>query len=269
MTLAIPASVTAPGKPAQSTVVRLPPNFRVQGPLVSCLMVSRGKRFPASYAIQCYREQSYTNRELVIVTAERDSEVGALVREIGDDTIRYIEVEPRTLGELRNGTVAHARGEYVSIWDDDDLSHPDRLSCQIAALGLTGAKACFVEQILLWWPARRLLRLSAARMWEGSMMAARDAIPVYPALRREEDLFVVNAIARLHRTVSVRLPYSYCYVVHGGNTNNATHFEAMYRDTFSLPGARDYAAGLAKISSRFPLAEYERSLHLERAASDA
>lgn len=266
MTLAIPSSIAVPGQPTRDEVLRIPPDLPVEGPLVSCLMVSRGNRFPASFAIQCYREQSYVNRELVIVTAQRDSEVGALVREIGDDTIRYMEVEPKTLGELRNSSVAHARGEFVCNWDDDDLSHKHRVALQMAGLRATGARACFVEQVLLWWPARQLLRMSKPRMWEASMMARRTVLPAYPALTREEDLFVVNGIAQLHKVVLMRLPYCYCYIVHGGNTCDAAHFEAMYRGTSSVPGTSDYAEGLFKVSSRFPLAEYEASLHLERAA---
>ena len=98
-------------------------------------------------------------------------------------------------------------------------------------------------------------------------MAKRTVLPVYPALPREEDLFVVNGIAQLHKVVLMRLPYCYCYVVHGGNTCDAAHFEAMYRGAFPVPGTSDYAESMTKVSSRFPLAEYERSLHLDGAAS--
>lgn len=238
------------------------PSASTQGPLVSCLMVSRGDRFPAEHAIRCYRQQSYTNRELVIVTTAKNSAVSALVTEIADPSIRYIEVTAPTLGELRNASVAHARGSLIAHWDDDDLHHPERLTHQIAALTQTGAKACFLERILLWWPARRLLKTGHARMWEGSMIAHRAIVPVYPARPREEDLFVADAIARLHPVTALDWAEGYCYAVHGGNTNQAPHFAYLFGEATAIEGALDYEAAMAQIGGFMPIGAYAAGLDI-------
>jgi hypothetical protein len=97
-------------------------------PFVSCLMVSRGNDFPAQLAIQCYRNQTYMNRELVIVCAQPNSPLSRYVATLGDPTIRYIESPPLPLGQLRNVAVDAARGSLVCTWDDDDLCHSRRLT---------------------------------------------------------------------------------------------------------------------------------------------
>src|ERR1700712_2567645 len=130
--------VSAPYVPALERTLRLRAGQVVEGPSVSCLMVSRGDAAPAAVAIECYRRQGYANRELVIVTAAKDSGVGRLVAGIGDPTIRYFEVEDRTLGELRNFSVAKSAGQFVCHWDDDDVYHADRPGGEMGAVVATG-----------------------------------------------------------------------------------------------------------------------------------
>lgn len=260
MTFELPLRTRSPDGSTRHEGLAFDQGVVIDGPLVSCLMVSRGDLFPAEHAIRCYREQSYANRELVIVTAARGSAVGLLVAALQDPSIRYVEIAAPTLGELRNASVAHARGSLIAHWDDDDLHHPDRLAVQIAAITTTGAKACFLERILLWWPARRLLKTGHARMWEGSMIAQRAIVPVYPALPREEDLFVADAIARLHRITALDWARGYCYAVHGANTNQPPHFDYLFGEATPIEGAEDYDAAMTLIGGFMPIRNYAAGL---------
>ena len=73
----IGAEVVDPRQPERSRIV-IPRTVRTADlPLISCLMVSRGTLFPAQHAIQCFRLQTYPNRELVIVCDAPDSELQA------------------------------------------------------------------------------------------------------------------------------------------------------------------------------------------------
>ena len=55
--------------------------------------------------------------------------------ENASSAISLHRVEPGlSLGELRNRSVELAQGHLVCQWDDDDRSHPMRLSVQVAAL---------------------------------------------------------------------------------------------------------------------------------------
>ena len=52
-------------------------------PLISCLMLTRGRLVPTRFAIDCYRRQTWPNRELVIVCDDPDSELPDVRRDAG------------------------------------------------------------------------------------------------------------------------------------------------------------------------------------------
>ena len=192
MSRPIPMFLLKPGADSEPMELALPPDAQVSGPLISCLMITRGDEFPARFAIECFHRQSYENRELVILCDRPGSAIGALAARLGDPGIRYIETARATLGELRNTSVAHARGSLLCQWDDDDLHHPQRLALQAAALKIADAEASFLGRWHLWWPARRRLAISSRRVWEGSMLVKRGSLPIYPALPIGEDGQVVR-----------------------------------------------------------------------------
>ncbi|WP_433727407.1 glycosyltransferase [Actinoplanes sp. CA-051413] len=124
------------------------------GPLVSCLMPTADRREFVPSAIRCFLDQSYPDRELVVVDDGRDP-VRDIVAGAG---VRYVRLDRRTvLGTKRNIAAETARGDVLVHWDDDDWSHPDRLARQAAAL--TGRiDVCGLDD-LLWWDADR------SRVW--------------------------------------------------------------------------------------------------------
>lgn len=234
-------------------------------PMISCLMVSRGNFFPAHLAIHCYRQQTYKNRELIIVCARKDSAVSALVKFLDDPTIRYIECSPRPLGELRNVSVKQARGSLLCTWDDDDLYHPKRLELQASDLGSKQA-AGYLSRLLLWWPDRRLLGVTSQRAWENSMLARREALPKYPALQLGEDSYVLEKIESRHQIVLSDRPEMYCYVIHSHNTCGTAHFENLFGSAdWIYP---DYDAQMAYLSADYPLRWYADELCAQTAGMD-
>jgi len=46
-------------------------------PLVSCVMVSRGALLPARWAIEGFLNQTYENRELIVVTSAARTSMGS------------------------------------------------------------------------------------------------------------------------------------------------------------------------------------------------
>ncbi|MBB5686232.1 glycosyltransferase family 2 protein [Sphingobium boeckii] len=253
----------APGQPPQTGTFS--PDLPTDGPLISCLMVTRGHVFPASFAIRCYQRQSYRDRELVIVCDRPDSAVAMLVARLDDPSIRLIETAPASLGELRNVSVAHARGALLCQWDDDDLYAPDRLAVQAAALKAHDVVAVFLERWLIWWPERRALAASGRRTWEGSMLARREAVPAYPAQALAEDQVTVERLCAIRPVLLIDRPHVYCYVVHGRNSYDEAHFETMMGWASNIAALDRYDADLKALSSDFPFADYEDA----RAARDS
>ncbi len=233
------------------------------GPLVSCLMVSRGQRFPACHAIECFLRQTYANRELVIVVDVPDCELSDHVRALADPRIRLVEVPSakRTLGELRNLAVVQARGEFVCQWDDDDLYAPEeRIEVQLAALLASGAAACLLRRWMLWWPEARRLAISGARIWEGSILARAHSLPLYPALARGEDTEMVEALLARERAVTIEAPELYLYIRHGGNTFGAEHFTAIYNYSRRRWTGERYDREVARLAAAWPMRSYELDL---------
>ncbi len=225
-------------------------------PTVSCLMVTKDRSATARRAIRCFTAQTYPSLELVVLEDGTDDVLERHIRDLGDPRVRHHRLPPerRTLGELRNEAVDRATGAYVCQWDDDDLYDPERVETQMAAILALGADACFLARERLWWPARRKLAVSCARVWEGSMVCAKDRLPRYPAERRGEDTPVAEELVRGCRVVSVDAPDLYTYVCHGNNTFDESHFAEHFEvatQVWAEPGP--YAEQLLAMATRLPL----------------
>lgn len=231
-------------------------------PLVSCLMVTRGRLFPSRFAVDCFRAQEWPERELLLVCDAPGSEIERYCAGLDDPRIRIVFAPPGAppaLGALRNLALAAARGDWVCQWDDDDLYHPERIGLSMrVALGL-GADALFLSRWMLWAPQARRLGVSGAREWEGSMVARRAAVPPYPALARGEDTAVMHAMLARGRIALLDAPWLYTYVQTGANTWTAQHFEAIWQAASLVEPPQRYAAALALLAQAGPHADYARA----------
>ncbi len=236
----------------------VPPN----GPLVSCLMVSRGRLSPARHAIECFRNQTYPLRELVVLDDNPASELAGYLADLDDPKIRHIRIPDikTRLGSLRNRARAEARGELVCQWDDDDLYDARRLAWQVEALLTSRAQACFLHRWTLWWPQERRIAVSGHRVWEGSMLAWRAAVPDYPDQRRGEDSVVADRVLASGCAVLMDAPELYCYTIHGGNTFHRQHFLGIYNAASEFSGRQSYDVTLQRLDRRLPIMDYASAL---------
>ena len=229
-----------------------------QRPLVSCLMVTRGRLFPARFAVDAFRSQTWPERELVLVCDAPGTPIEAHCRALDDPRIRVVTPDrpAGSLGELRNLSLRAARGDWICQWDDDDLYHPQRLELGMLLLQSMQADAMFLSRWLLWSPGARRLGVSGAREWEGSMLARRAAVPDYPGLARGEDTEVMHAMLRRGRIALVDAPWLYTYVQTGANTWTARHFEAIWEAATLVETAARYDAALAALETQGPYRAY-------------
>lgn len=227
----------------------------VEMPLVSCLMVTRERQQMAERAIRCFQAQTYAARELVVVDDGPDDGLAGHVAALADPQIRLVRLpdEGKVLGELRQLSVAHARGTFVAQWDDDDLSDPERLEVQMAAITQLDADMCVLARERLWWPERELLALSVRRLWESSMVCAKSALPHYQALRRGEDTPVVEHVYLHGRVALLDTPELYTYVIHGGNTFDEQHFTWHVQAATKIISGADYLMQVARMAERLLL----------------
>ena len=95
-------------------------------PKVSCICVTYGRTTLLDEAVQSFLSQDYTGwKEMVIVNDYDKLELAC-----GVPGVRVINIKERfgSLGEKRNYANSMAEGEVLFVWDDDDISLPNRIS---------------------------------------------------------------------------------------------------------------------------------------------
>jgi mannosyltransferase OCH1-like enzyme len=192
-------------------------------PKISCLMVTKNRTEMAKQGIHCFCQQTYSNRELVIIDDSPDDSLEQFVKQLADPQINYVHLpnENRSLGELRNQAVTYATGSYIAQWDDDDLSDPLRLEVQMAVIHALQTDACLLERQQILWLASRRLAVSTRRLWESSFLCAKAKMPAFPVRRRGEDTPVIEEMVDHGRIGLLDLALLYTYVFHGENTVDA------------------------------------------------
>lgn len=227
-------------------------------PLVSCLMVTSDRPMHARIAVECYRRQTWRRRQLVIVDTGADRSLEAWLRDLNDPSINFKRM-PRgnlTLGDIRNVSASRARGEFMCIWDDDDLHHPLRIVTQMTALSSADAAACLLGKVTIWWPSRAELSTSRIRPWEGTLLCKRAAMPRYVTKDKAEDTPAVAGLLGRERVVQIDAPELYVYVRHSSNTWDENHFERhMMRSAGRFTTAK-YDEMLARLQTAYPVHEY-------------
>jgi glycosyltransferase involved in cell wall biosynthesis len=116
--------------------------------LVSCIMPTQNRRTFIPAAIQCFLDQTYEDRELVIID-DGDDRVADLIPV--DPRIRYAAIPNRvSTGLKRNLCCEAARGEIICHTDDDDWSAPGRMADQVERLISTGRPITGYGTLLFW-----------------------------------------------------------------------------------------------------------------------
>jgi len=202
-----------------------PPHGR---PLVSCIMPTWNRRAFIPLALSRFREQTYPNRELIVVDDGEDR-VEDLLRY--QPAVRYLRSDRRlSIGAKRNLACAEARGEIVAHWDDDDWYSRERLEQQAAPIlrgeaDITGLENRFVLQMppgKFWTTNRHLHRSMFVGDVHGGTLVYRRSIWTgglrYPEIDLAEDaLFLRGAVNGGRRLLRLDNAGSFVYVRHSTN----------------------------------------------------
>ena len=234
-----------------------------RNPLVTCLMITRGVIPILRHSAECFRRQSYANRELVVVSEhDAHNNVQEFFRSHDYNNVKFVRVPSGIpLGNLRNIGISYSSGDIIAVWDDDDLYDPDRLKDGVDVLLDCGrAAAAILSQLLIWWPARKLLFISERRGWEASMISWRSTIPIYPALEKREDTSVLRHMHHNHPLALIEKPSLYVYTVTGRNTWDQGHFEMFLSKAKAVFRDQEYDRALEHLQNRVPIREYEKDI---------
>jgi glycosyltransferase involved in cell wall biosynthesis len=110
-------------------------------------MSTHDRRKYVADAVACFQEQTLSDSELIVVDDGADSVIDLVP--VGE-RYRYIQLAGRNhFCHLRDVGLAFARGRYVAVFDDDDLSNPYRLAVQVGALEASGAGLCLLSSSIV------------------------------------------------------------------------------------------------------------------------
>lgn len=106
-------------------------------PRVSVILPVYNTEKYVAEAIESILNQTYTNLELIIINDCSTDRTPEIISEYvqNDPRVRVIN-NPTNKGPAasRNSGINNSQGEYIALMDADDISHPDRLSKQVAFL---------------------------------------------------------------------------------------------------------------------------------------
>ncbi len=101
-------------------------------PLVSIIIPAYNAAHYIAQAIDSALTQTYTNIEIIV--AHRDSGDGTMAilePYIAKKTIIYLAQDGKGLSNARNVAIRHARGEFITLLDADDIFLPERVAKQV------------------------------------------------------------------------------------------------------------------------------------------
>lgn len=119
-------------------------------PLVSAIMLV-GK-MPVSdivHAIDCFKSQTYPNKELIIVNNAINQYEAARLNIMASENVFIIDTPTHLhAGMARNYGIRAANGQILAQFDADYWHDADRLSTQISAMAENQAKICLLAHTL-------------------------------------------------------------------------------------------------------------------------
>jgi Glycosyl transferase family 2 len=245
---------------------------QTQLPLVSCIMPTTGdrRRF-LPQAIKCFQRQTYPNLELVIL-CDGEDHMSDLIP-CDDERIRYhyLGRNRQTHGAKLNLGCERATGDLIAHFDDDDWSHPERLSFQVGALLAEEAEICGISQMLFFEIGTGLVWLNRAptllhpSLYPGLSFGASYVYrhsywsqSPFPDVACYSDIAFTSAAGRQDRAVLVSDHLLYVAMIHDSNTadysGKSSHWSPWPGDIREIMGADlDFYRSLRQSKNERPL----------------
>jgi len=205
-------------------------------PKISCLTVTANRKHLMKRAVQCFQNQTYQNKELVVVD-DGKQDLGKLLQSLPAEEVNYIKLEKKpenTLGKLRNKSLQEAGGDFLVQWDDDDWYHPKRIEIQANKL-MDGYDACCLSGSLMHLDEEPYMHHPYVGYLSngipGSIMHRANADIQYPHKRRAEDsIYLDEWMEKRYKKLSDDYSHLFIRCYHGQNTWEKDHFLRRIRN---------------------------------------
>lgn len=99
---------------------------------VSVILPTFNRLETLSRACESVLNQSFRDLELIVVDDASSEDISAVVRELGDERVRYVRRQNNGgASAARNTGLQEARGAYIAFQDSDDMWLPGKLARQL------------------------------------------------------------------------------------------------------------------------------------------
>lgn len=212
-------------------------------PLISCICVTKDRPDFLLRSIQMFEKQNYPSKELVISYPENDQRtIDAIKYILESKNVKIIQIqrlENDSIGKSRNSAIANCHGEYVCIWDDDDINYPTRLSEQYNTMFIENKfDSSILTRIILYEATAQKAFLSYSSYWISTLLCLRDHLLNYPCADSNEFELapILNFLVDKNQIFYIQNnPSLYTYVYHGRNYLKYTIFLALVNKSEPLP----------------------------------
>lgn len=196
-------------------------------PLISCLCPTKNGPEMLSVAIDCFHNQTYPNKELILVSDEKNPHL-EYIKGFVKDNIKLIIADHGTKSsDLRNISVANASGKYIATWDDDDIHHKRRLYSQYETIIESGKEVCYLTNSIIKDNIGGVIGFSKhGTCMDCTMLALKENFPKYsnPFNRNTcGDVLIKKHYTDKKQVVLLEKPHLYIYNIHENNTCHYYH----------------------------------------------
>lgn len=160
-----PVSIGDPGDGTLFDALRAEAEPRhVDGPRVTVLVPSFNGSDFLETTLRCLVRQTWKDLEIIVVDDGSDEPHRRMTREAceryGDDVI-FVQ-QPENLGAYcaRNRGLELSTGEYITVHDDDDWSHPEKIEVQVRDLLERGPRSANMTRHVRTAPSLRMSRIN-------------------------------------------------------------------------------------------------------------
>lgn len=118
-------------------------------PTVCAICLTKDRPEMLARAVRSFQAQTYENKRLIIYDSSANRS-GALNDVSGGVVHIYTRGAERSIGRLRNDANGYSDSGILVHFDDDDVSHPNRIAEQVALLQGSGADVVGYSNLLFW-----------------------------------------------------------------------------------------------------------------------
>lgn len=211
-------------------------------PLITCGLTSFNAQDTIARAIKSALAQDYPNKEIIIIDDCSSDNSRKVIEDAiaGHDNARLIVHEKNTgfAGAL-NSIITHAKGEFIAIFDDDDISVPERLITQYNHI--ISYEAAHNTTLLACWA-------SGYKLYDNGYQAPFQAIGSQPKIPVGKDLIQCQLYMGRNPEVFFGCGTPSCSLMVRKSTYETV---GLYDTTMRRTEDTDFALRLARLGGHF------------------